>query len=327
MNHPLRPMNLGEILDRTFQIYKSRFLVFVGIAAIPALIMMALHLADIEWLHSSRLSPAVNESGTVLWNLLLAFGYYHISSVLGYFFDPAAVRQSSDVVMGTPESFLSALGFIKARWRSFLWVSVLKVITILLAPEALLAGIIFLFGTIADKTDAPANLPVIFVVIFLPAFGGIICFLWLGACFSLAVPAAALEQLKGLHAMRRSWNLSRDSRARIAIAWILILVVSLALAAACQFLLSITLLPVYNNAHKLGWSMTYRGISYGISAVIASLIGSLNPIVITLFYYDQRIRKEGFDIEHMMHAAGWTTEIAQPTQPLPPSEPLPEAHA
>src|SRR6202035_3284439 len=36
MNLQLRPANLGEILDRTAALYRSRFLVFVGIAGIPA---------------------------------------------------------------------------------------------------------------------------------------------------------------------------------------------------------------------------------------------------------------------------------------------------
>jgi hypothetical protein len=35
---------------------------------------------------------------------------------------------------------------------------------------------------------------------------------------------------------------------------------------------------------------------------------------ITLFYYDQRVRKEGFDIEWMMQAAGLT---APETQQIP----------
>jgi len=36
MNEPLHPLRLGEILDRTAQIYRSRFLVFLGIATIPS---------------------------------------------------------------------------------------------------------------------------------------------------------------------------------------------------------------------------------------------------------------------------------------------------
>ena len=36
MNEPLRPLNLGEILDRTAEFYRARFLVFFGIAALPS---------------------------------------------------------------------------------------------------------------------------------------------------------------------------------------------------------------------------------------------------------------------------------------------------
>ena len=35
-----------------------------------------------------------------------------------------------------------------------------------------------------------------------------------------------------------------------------------------------------------------------------ALIGPIYSIGLTLFYYDQRIRKEGYDIEWMMQAAG-----------------------
>src|SRR5271169_5053 len=36
MNPQLRPANLGEVLDRTASLYRARFLVFVGIAVVPA---------------------------------------------------------------------------------------------------------------------------------------------------------------------------------------------------------------------------------------------------------------------------------------------------
>ena len=42
-------------------------------------------------------------------------------------------------------------------------------------------------------------------------------------------------------------------------------------------------------------------------------LGYVYPIAITLFYYDQRIRLEGYDIERMMAAAG-----LNPTAPPTP---------
>ena len=37
-----------------------------------------------------------------------------------------------------------------------------------------------------------------------------------------------------------------------------------------------------------------------------TFVGPIYATGFTLFYFDQRVRKEGFDIEHMMQAAGMT---------------------
>jgi len=41
MNNQLRPLALGEILDRTAELYRNYFLLFVGISAIFAGAMLA----------------------------------------------------------------------------------------------------------------------------------------------------------------------------------------------------------------------------------------------------------------------------------------------
>jgi hypothetical protein len=46
-------------------------------------------------------------------------------------------------------------------------------------------------------------------------------------------------------------------------------------------------------------------VAITIPAFAASiLVAPLFPIALTLLYYDQRMRREGFDIEWMMNAAG-----------------------
>ena len=42
MSEPLRPSTLSEILDRTVQFYRSRFLVFLGISAVPTVVVLVL---------------------------------------------------------------------------------------------------------------------------------------------------------------------------------------------------------------------------------------------------------------------------------------------
>ena len=41
----LRPLSLGELLDRTFFLYRRHFLLFIGIASIPYLLLLAILLA------------------------------------------------------------------------------------------------------------------------------------------------------------------------------------------------------------------------------------------------------------------------------------------
>jgi hypothetical protein len=48
MNHNLRPLSLGELLDRTFQIYGQNLVLFAGISAIPQISLLLLHLATIS---------------------------------------------------------------------------------------------------------------------------------------------------------------------------------------------------------------------------------------------------------------------------------------
>ncbi len=47
-----------------------------------------------------------------------------------------------------------------------------------------------------------------------------------------------------------------------------------------------------------------EAIRLAISGMFSALIAPIFPIAAALFYYDQRIRQEGFDIEMMMDAAG-----------------------
>jgi hypothetical protein len=76
----------------------------------------------------------------------------------------------------------------------------------------------------------------------------------------------------------------------------------------------------------------FKSIAVASDAVIFALLGPIYPIALTLFYYDQRIRHEGFDIEQMMTAAGLNPTAAAsapaidaplPDAPFPPPAPQP----
>jgi hypothetical protein len=128
---------------------------------------------------------------------------------------------------------------------------------------------------------------------------------WVLACIAFAVPAAAVEDLNGIKAFRRSWTLTKGSRGRIIFAWLAVVISSGALSLVVASLLRVLVDTCYYNWHWYWFNMLlYQRARYALSAVIVSCIGPVYPIALTLLYYDQRVRKEGFDVQMLMETAG-----------------------
>src|ERR1035438_6434666 len=69
MNEPLHPSTLGEILDRTAQLYRSRFLLFLGISVIPTGVVLALACIValvVAWWSAAGAGAVSTEAGYVL---------------------------------------------------------------------------------------------------------------------------------------------------------------------------------------------------------------------------------------------------------------------
>jgi predicted secreted protein len=121
--------------------------------------------------------------------------------------------------------------------------------------------------------------------------------------YSLSVPACVVENLAAGKAIKRSIELSLGSRGRIFVLGLLVGMVRMLLGILFGF-------PIILMAVKhMGQPMPMRLLFLEQIGEFLSnaLIGPIYAIGLTLFYYDQRIRKEGFDIEWMMQAAGMGT--------------------
>ncbi len=137
----------------------------------------------------------------------------------------------------------------------------------------------------------------VLMLLFVPAgvYGAI---MWLR--YSLAMPACVVEDLSTGMAIRRSIDLSQGSRGRIFVLWLLVYAIRMLLGLLFGFPFLVFGLKHPGHALPLGW----LAVSELVGFVTNTLIGPIYSTGLTLFYYDQRIRKEGFDIEWMMQAAG-----------------------
>jgi hypothetical protein len=319
---PLRPMNLGEILDRTFQIYRSRFLAFVAIAAIPAIPMLGIELAEANWLqaHSSA-HPSLGS--VLLWNYVYWLGLGQVSGFLILLISPALMHVASAEFLGGRTSIWGALRFASARWRSYLWIAVLKITADAVIPEILVLAVFVVEFVIAALVGGWAHPRVAggfgaVLVIAFPVVAGVALLLWIVPRLFLSVPAAAFEEIRGVRAMRRSWMLTKGNRARMLATWVMVSLFSWLLMYGAGSTVRWIFTTIW-QAHPFGLSVQslYAPTVYVVWDIISVLTHPILSIAVTLFYYDQRMRKEGYDIERMMDAAGLTVPVPPPAEDSP----------
>jgi hypothetical protein len=131
-----------------------------------------------------------------------------------------------------------------------------------------------------------------------------------------------VENLKARQAIRRSIELTKGARGRIFLLGLLALAVQLGLVLITQLFFIITTVK-HNGQLPAGIRALQQVVAFFTNTFVAPIYAT----GLTLFYYDQRVRKEGFDLERMMQQAGMST--AAPPQPVTPPWPAigPEAEA
>jgi hypothetical protein len=328
MTPQLRPMNLGEILDRSLHVYRRQFWAFAAVAAVPALVVQGISMADALWFHLYASSIRDNHwtPGLYMTRAVFAVGYYHFASFMGFLLFPVILRLASGIVFNGEIKIREGWRIFGTRWRSHLWLATLKLVAGLVAADilaiAVLAGEIAL--TEALHIDTGTGLKSLSMIV-LPLASGFGVFLWASSSLSLAIPSAALENLKTFRALRRSWALTRGSRLRIALAWIALALASWMLSISFRWTLRLVFLAVVRSTHARWIAYTlYPILSHILNTALAALIGPIMPIALTLFYYDQRIRREGYDIEQMMAAAGLNPTATPPAADAPVASTVPE---
>jgi hypothetical protein len=314
MDNFLRPLNLGELLDRTAALYRTRFLLFAGISAVFAAAMLAvqlLHTGALRLMGYPNIAPHLQlvYAGSLMVNGLLV-------SLLAGLSIAASNRAVAWVYLGQPATVHSAVTSIFSRVGRFCW---LMTQTMLRAWGPLIGVYVLLFviiiaagfggGAFAPQTPhQPSTMGpgaaagaivvgLIALLLFFPAtIYGVI--MWLR--YSLAMPACVVESLPAATAIRRSIDLSQGSRGRIFVLWLLVFIVRLTLGILLSFHAISQLFKHPGQPVSIEWMIFSQFSTFAVD----TLIGPIYSIGLTLFYYDQRIRKEGYDIEWMMQAAG-----------------------
>lgn len=309
METNLRPLTLGEILDRTALLYRSHFLLFAGIASVYAGVLLVLSLAQVGVQELLRIN---HMNSQIMWATVVgALVMWPIVVIVGGFAIAANNRAVAWVHLGEPATIRGAYGSIFPHWGRYLWLMTITT-TVIWIPFGLLYAGYTLFiiryvkpsgilsqGPVHKDPQMLLIFALVTIVFGLLLLGAIAYAIAMGLRYSLSVPAAVVEELPARKAIRRSIDLSKGSRGRIFLLGLLVLAVQLGLGLITQVFFFIAAFK-----HKGDLSVALRALQQVIAFFTNTFVGPIYATGFTLFYYDQRVRKEGYDIEWMMKAAG-----------------------
>ena len=208
MNNQLRPLTLGEILDRTAELYRNHFLLFAGISAIFAgtmLLVQMLHLGaltllgyphippQLEWVYAGSLGIEVLAVALVAGLAIAAFNRAVAWIYLG---EPATVRSAASSVLSGLRRYLWLMAVTVFRAWAPLYVLYVALFAILFAVMP--RGFLFNPQVSQHASMSPsAAIGVLAAILILaPLFVGASIygvFMWLR--YSLAMPACVVEGL------------------------------------------------------------------------------------------------------------------------------------
>jgi hypothetical protein len=301
----LRPLSLGELLDRTFTLYRNHFWVFVGIMAIPASFGIPVSYISLAFQGNSfsAAKPTLTPAPGLILGYIAGFFAFAILLMLVHSIALAAVTHAvSEAYLGRRSTVRDSYRSIHGKFWRLMGVILnvaLRLFGLLVVVFAVIAGVgAVLIGALAVARGQAVVAAATVLLVLLLYILGLAAFVYLALRYAVSIPALMIENLGVFATVRRSVQLTRGRRGQIFIAFLLAAIIGYVGFIVFQAPFTIaTLIALFRNHHLPTWLALLASIS---GAVGGTVTGSISMIVLVLCYYDTRIRKEAFDLQFMM---------------------------
>ena len=302
---PLRPLGLGEILDGALSYIRAHPRVVLGASAVVAVISQIVQVVLQLVLTSSAAGLGGSPDLAQITGLAAGAG---VTGLVGALITLVATAVLTGVLMvvisrsvlGAPVDPGEVWRAARPRIPGVLGVAVLVALIVVgVLAVAVLPGLLLLAvdGVLGG------------VVIGIGVIAGVVVVIWLSVSLSLATPAYVLEGIGVTEALRRSWFLVSGRFWPVLGIQLLGGIIAIVIAGVIS--LPFQFLGAALGAGGAGGDPTAALTS--LPALILTAIGAIIATTLTtpfqagvsgLLYVDQRMRREGFDIELQRAAAG-----------------------
>ena len=291
----LRPLNFGEVLDTSFNLFKRNFKAVVLVSAVIMVPLSLLGAAAAAGLAPSDLS-ALEDPNADLEDILGIFGGFFGALGLG--------------------SLLQIVGSILVQAATTRIYSESYRGGSMSAGEAMRHGV----------RRLPGMLGLTLLTTNGTFFGFLLCIapgVWLYAAWGVAPAALIAEPTSAIKALGRSFNLVKGNWWRVfgllVLAAVLVGVITGAVTAPLQF--GATFGSGFADNPELVFSGTYLALNTLVTGVITAVTLPFTAAVVVAIYYDLRVRKEGYDLERLIADLGAAPDASTPPT-ADPSDPF-----
>ncbi len=304
----LRPMTLGEVLDRALAIFRANFsrllLMMLAFQAPMYALRKGMQSLTENLAHLGK-APELSAVLILLGQLALAFG----GMLLIHQFAVAAhASAAARAFLGERVAPGKAIKEMLGRSLQILGAFFLVMVLIALASAlAMLPGVAILFAPVGNSSVAR-----VLVATGLALFGALVATLYLALRFALVTEVLMIERLSLFAALRRSGRLMAGrsgpsaldgSKLRASIVYAVNLCISIAVAVttslpnmlvSAAYGVSPFNPEAYDPSRIPFWALLPGDILQVFASAAITPFGLLAMVV---FYFDLRIKREGFDLE------------------------------
>ena len=286
----LRPLGVGDVLDRTFTVYRSKPLVFIGLSAIWYLLLVLVFVVLAVAIFAGALAAFSRQTATPSPDQIAGA----VAGIIGFVIVAVIVAillfsaQSAALVHAAARRYLAKDVAIGEAFRAGLSASARLFIAGVLVFLAILG-----VWAVLLIAAALTNQGLAFVVAVL---AGIVATAYLGCSWLVAPVIVVVEKMGPIAALGRAWRLSAGSRWRIFGIQVLLFILNL--------VLSLLIGGIFGGFAAAGGQSGIPG-TFGATNVIQTLVNLASTIIwapvewiaFTVLYYDLRVRKEAFDLQ------------------------------
>jgi len=313
----LRPMTVGEMLDRAFTVYFKNALVLTAALVVVLVPMLVLNFLaqrdllgmDMTMIEATMKNPAAPPPPPDFGQMMAAYAtglpYLGLTMLLATFALPfansAIIAGISRSYLGQPVRLIDCYRDAFARWPhilllAILWVVALVIGTIIAYIGLLIIVLVLAIGGGALAPSAPGVVGVIVALIAIPGF------LWLimsamqvYLAWALSFAAITVERVdpiiafgSGFSRVFRGGAYWRSAGVATAIAGIIIVFELIAGGAVVALFYWL----------KISFDSAPLALS-AFGGLVSAVITPVSFAIVAMYYYDIRIRREGFDLEHL----------------------------